>query len=259
MPARPRVVALGDSVIAGYGTGGRSYVDEIAGRLDADRVMSYARSTFTVLDAVRMLDRVQRFEPDLALVNLGGSDGLVHAGEAVENLLARFAPKSWRGVEGLEPKPRGRAATKIGELRQQATGLAKLVLKHIGVRLTGGYRRVTPDRFEPEFETVVRTLTEAGVFVVVVGLHTPDERLWPRSTASGHEYEAATQRVLTRYPDAVFVDPRPVLLRWDDFLVDHAHFSETGHHKVADLIWAALQPHLAPSEPGGAAPTASAS
>lgn len=251
LPERPRVVAMGDSVIAGYGVGGVSYADTVGERLQAERVMSYARSTFTVEDSVRLLPRVLAFGPDVVIVNIGGADGLVHAGEAVERFLGRFAPKSWRGVEGLEPKPAQekppQEETGLLKLRFRVTGLIKLVLKHIGVRLTGGYRRVTPDRFEPAFEQVVATLAEAGVTVVVVGLHAPDEWLWPRSTASGLEYEAAIARVLDRHPEALFVDPKPVLDRWGDFLSDHIHFNRRGHDKVAALVWRALEPATAPA------------
>ena len=241
--ARPRVVVLGDSVIAGYGVGGRSYADTIAERLHAERTMSYARSTFTVLDTVRLLDRVRKFEPSLALVNVGGSEALVHAGAAVERLLERFAPKSWRGVEGLEMKPVQRPPGRVARTRQVITGYLKLVLKHVGVRITGGYRRVTPDVFEPKFRELLQALDDLGCVTVVIGLHTPDEFFWPRSTASGLEYEVATQRVLQDFPNALFFDPKPILHRWDDFLSDHAHFNDGGHRKVADLVWEGLRGH----------------
>ena len=106
--------------------------------------------------------------------------------------------------------------------------------------MTGGYRRVTPDVFEPRLRELLGALRQWGVVTVVIGLHTPDEFFWPRSTASGLEYEAATRRVLRDFPDASFHDPKPILRRWADFLDDHAHFNEQGHAKVADLVWTGL-------------------
>jgi lysophospholipase L1-like esterase len=242
LPDRPRVAMMGDSVISGYGVGGRSYAQLVGERLDADRIMCYARSTFTVVDAVRLIERVKKFAPDLVILNVGGSDGLVHAGKSIERLLEKFAPKSWQGVQGLEPLARLDSSLRR-RIRQKITGTIKLVLKHIGVRLTGGFRRVEPDVFEQNYFTLMDELQQIGCVVVVVGLHIADEFLWPGSVRSQREYEAASRRVLQAHPFAITVDPKPVLVRWDDYLDDHAHLNEQGHEKMCELVLSHLRTH----------------
>lgn len=236
LPAYPRVAVLGDSAIAGYGVNGRSYAQIAAEQLNASRTMFFARSHFTVFDSLRLFHRVQTFEPDLLLIGVGGSDSLVHAGKTIERLLERFAPKSWQGTDGLDlnalPPP---TPTKRGQYRHRITGLIKLALKHIGIRISGGYRQVEPKDFEPAYTELIKKSSELGCVVVVIAIHHVGTFLWPRSAASADEFEAVISRVLVDYPNIIRIDPKTVLAP-GDFLIDQAHFAASGHEKVAELL-----------------------
>src|SRR5947209_765923 len=98
------VAIIGDSVIAGLGVGGRSYGKLVAERLGAKRFLRLARSMNTVNNAVESLERLQSDPPDIAIVSVGGSDGLVHAGSWVQRALDNHGPKSWQGTQGLDPR-----------------------------------------------------------------------------------------------------------------------------------------------------------
>ena len=219
--------------------GGRSYAKLVAERLEASRTLRLCRSTYTVLDAVDKLDRVHAQRPDVAIVSVGGSDGLVHAGAWVQRMLDNHGPKSWQGMQGLDPRAY-LSGTRRQRVRQRATSLIKVTVKHVGIRLTGGSRRVDPDAFADGVRDLFAGLAELDCVVIVVGLHMPDEKLFPRSTASLLEYERLTTAALASHPDFVFVRTQGLLDTWDDFLVDHAHFCESGHAKVAQAVLAAL-------------------
>ena len=239
IPVSPSVASVGDSVIAGLGVGGRSYARLVAEQLDASRFLRLSRSTNTVHDAVSNLDRLRGERPDLVIVSVGGSDGLVHAGSWVQRMLDKHAPKSWQGMQGLDP----RAYLSGGwrqRARQRATSFIKISVKHVGVRLTGGSRRVEPDSFAEGLRDLFAGLAELDCAVVVVGIHYPDEKLFPRSTASLLEYERLTVAALANCPDFVYVSPNGLLNVWDDFLIDHAHYAESGHAKVAEAVLKAI-------------------
>lgn len=234
LPPSPTVAIVGDSVLAGLGVNGRSYGKILAERVQAGRFLRLARSTHTVLDAVTNLPKLQDARPDLTIVALGGSEGLVHAGSWVQRMLDKHAPKSWQGVQGLDPRP-WYTGSRRERVRQKVTSFIKVAVKHIGIRLTGGYRRVEPEPFRLALEAFLDGAVAAGGVVVCVGVVPPDEKLFPRSTASLGEYnriirEAAAVRGL------LYVDPTDLLHRWDDFIIDHAHYNESGHDKVAHAV-----------------------
>jgi lysophospholipase L1-like esterase len=241
LPAEPKVAVLGDSVIAGIGVRGRSYARAVAKELNAAHLLQLARSTHTILDAVGHIDRLREFEPDLVIVSVGGSDGLVHAGVAMQKLLDRFAPKSWQGIEGLEPRP-WFSDERMEKWRQKATSAAKLIVKRIGVKLTGGYRRVPPEQFKPAVEELFAGLDSLNCNIVIMGLPRADDKLWPGTNAGAPDYLGAILAGVRRYPNFFYVDPEPLVVRWDDFCVDHAHFNESGHAKVTAAILAELAP-----------------
>ena len=242
-----KVALVGDSVIAGLGVHGRSYGRLTAECLGAAHVLRLARSTHTVVNARGHIDRLWEFNPDLIIMSVGGSDCLVHAGHAAQSLLDRLAPKSWQGIEGLEPRP-WFSGEKAERRRQKVTGMLKLLLKHIGIALTGGYRRVPPKEFATALQHLLSSLDGMGARIVFVGLHELDDRLWPRSNDSICEYNQIIQSQLLQYPRIVFVDPNPHLDRWSDFCVDHAHFNERGHANVTRAILEALRPITLPTD-----------
>jgi lysophospholipase L1-like esterase len=240
LPASPFVATVGDSVIAGLGVGGRSYAKLVAEQLDASRFLRLSRSTNTVHDSVGNLDRLRVERPDLVIVSVGGSDGLVHAGSWVQRTLDNHGPKSWQGMQGLDPRTY-LSGGRRQRVRQRVTSFVKVSVKHVGIRLTGGSRRVEPDSFSEGVRDLLAGLAELECVVVVVGVHAPDEKLFPRSPASLLEYERLTLAELANYPDFAYVSPKGLLHMWNDFLVDRAHFNDSGHAKVAEAVLKTLR------------------
>lgn len=241
-PARgdgPRVALIGDSVMAGLGVRGKSFGMLIAQQLAASEVLVLARSEWTVLHAVDSLPRLQSFQPDLVLCAIGGSDAMVHVGRTAQNLISRFGPKSWRGTAGLEPRP-WFSSKRLLRYRQVAGTAAKLVVKNIGVRCTGGYRRVEPDVFAETYPHLLNELLATGATVVCICPAGVDELFFPRTTRSGREYLPVLLQAAADRPDVVLVETDDLLRKWEDYLPDHAHLNPAGHRKVADSVISAL-------------------
>ena len=150
---------LGDSVIAGLGSPGdptrdwcpRSWTARPSSSLPVAHTQSSMRSVTSTSSAPsipigpRVGGRQRRSSP---------------RGYDPKKLMDRFAPKSWQGIEGLEPRPwfSGQRAERA---RQKTTMVAKLALKHVAVRATGGYRRVPPDQFAAALEQLMAGLNAA--------------------------------------------------------------------------------------------------
>jgi hypothetical protein len=231
LPDRPRIALLGDSVLGGLGVRGESYGQLVGDKLDAAQVLGLARSGFTVRTAVGRLHKLQTFGPDLVIVGVGGSEGLVHAPASVQRLLARWGPAGWGGVDGLEPDlwlERG--------WRARARLFTMQTIKHVSVWLSGGYRRLAADDFVNDLSALLDGLGALGCLIVVVGVQQPDGRLWPRSPASCARYERLTYEVAGRYEGVIVVESKSVLRRWSDYTHDHAHLSASGHRKLADEV-----------------------
>lgn len=239
----PRVALLGDSVIAGLGVRGRSYGMLVAESLGASHTLRLARSTHTIIDALTRVEKVRDYKPDLILVGVGGADGVVHASATLQKLVERFAPKSWQGVEGLEPRAYY-VGTKWTRFRQRVTTIIKVTIKHIGVRMGDGYQRVPLDSFAPKLEELFLQLSEIGCPVIVCGISDSDPRYFPRTEAALVEYRKVMSAASARYDNFAYVDIRPPLKRWDDFISDHIHLNPTGHAKVAELILDESKPLL---------------
>lgn len=78
---RPVLVCFGDSITAGYGLPyGKSYPDFLQQRLNAAgydyKVVNEGTSGATSKDAVAALPEILRLHPAVAIVELGGNDGL---------------------------------------------------------------------------------------------------------------------------------------------------------------------------------------
>lgn len=234
-PAGPRVVLLGDSVIAGLGVRGRSYGMLVAESLGASHTLRLARSTHTIIDALARVEKVRDYRPDVILVGVGGADGVVHASATLQKIVERFAPKSWQGVEGLEPRAYY-VGSKWTRIRQRVTTLVKVTIKHVGVRLGDGYQRVPLESFEPKVNELFQRLSEIGCPVIVCGISDSDPRYFPRTEAALVQYREVMSAASARHDNFVYVDIRPPLKRWDDFISDHIHLNPSGHAKVAELI-----------------------
>jgi lysophospholipase L1-like esterase len=228
-------VLLGDSLIAGLGVRGRSYGQLVGEHLGARQILGWGRSGFTVETALRRLPALRERAPDLAVVGVGGSEGLVHAGARVQQLLQRVAPPTWQGVDGLEP-PVWNAAPGAGRTRQRLETAAKLALKHASIGLGHVHRRLPPDDYVRDLHQLLAGLAEIGCLTVVVAVHVPDRLRWPGSARSCREYATLTRRVVAAHQHVLFVESAPLLHRWADYTDDRAHLSASGHGKIADAV-----------------------
>lgn len=238
-PTGPSVVVLGDSTAAGLGVRGRSYGTVLAEQLGARRVRRLARSEHTVRHALAHLPALAEDRPDLVVVGVGGADAVVHVARPVHRLVARFAPESWGGTTGLEPRavlPEGRRA----RVRQLVGTAGKLAVKHVGVRVGSGWVRTELEDFAELYPQLVDGLLDLGATVVTVSSHLVDARLFPRSPASIQRYNAVIEAVVAARPQVVHVRAEGLLDRWSDFLPDHCHATPAGHAKIAAAIARAL-------------------
>lgn len=231
----PVVAILGDSVAAGLGVHGRSYAVLLAEHLQAREVVQLAKSTHTVVHARAHVPTLRELAPDVVVVAVGSSDGMVHPGRTVDVVLNRFAPKSWQGVEGLEPRA-VYSRSRRKRLRQLVTNSVKVPAKHLGILVTGGYRRVELPQFEQEFDLLMSDLTELGALLVVVGIGNFGRVQFPHTEQSVRRYREVIERRARRTPRTIVVDPREVLRTWQDYGPDQCHPNDTGHARVADLL-----------------------
>lgn len=252
VPPLPRVAILGASSAAGLGVRGNSFAVRLAALVSASAVLQLARSTQTVAEVTEAdLDRVRAFAPDLVVLSFGAAEAHLHPGRRLQQLVDRFAPASWRGVAGLEPRPYfSHRITR--RLRQRVTSALKVAVKRVGIRLTGGYNRLPTDQFEEHLERLLRRLAHGHRTIVVVGLWSVDDAFFPGTNPLLAANDRVIAAVVGRHPGVVLVRPAG-LDRWADFLHDHAHLADSGHDKLAAAVLAALRA-------GGAlagAPTAS--
>jgi lysophospholipase L1-like esterase len=236
----PRIAVLGDSIIFGLGVPKpQTYPMLVAEQLGASAVLDLSRSTCTIEETLAGWDQVLAFGPDLILLTVGGADALVHPARLLEALLDRAAPPSWRGVAGLEPRVVYSRSSRRRRIRQKITTGVKVTVKHIGIRLSGGYRRVEPDQFGALLVELGRKVTALDAPIVVLPPGQVDGRMFPRSNESLASYADVVSAAAATWPSALRHAP-DYLQHWDDFAADRGHYSPAGHAKVAAGVVATL-------------------
>jgi lysophospholipase L1-like esterase len=247
------VLALGDSATVGFGTGGRPYPVVVGETLGAGRVeidAALGRTTGDVLAAHGAL--VAEHRPDLVIVQTGMADSLLHPGRRVQQLLERFAPPTWHGVDGLERRA-VYSGSRVRRVRQRAASGAKTTLKRTIVGVTGGHTRLGPEESADRLDRLLGELTARCPVVVSIGFYTIDEHFFPGQERTNRRFRAARAEVLARHPAVLAVDVDRVLRRWEHFLADHGHWNAEGHAAVAAEIMrslAAAHPGLVPAATG---------
>lgn len=235
MDNEPKVLVLGDSVIAGLGARGRSYGLTVGRFAGCSEVLSLARSTNTIRNVTDQLDQFRQYAPDLIILGAGGADGLVHTSATLQRIVDRIAPKSWQGVEGLEPRTYYSEST-AKRVRQKITSRVKVAIKHVGLKFGDGYQR-TP---LPEFTTILRSLfaelDKIGVPVIVCGIVESDPKFFPKTPPAMDPYRDALERESAPYAQFTYVDIRNVIIQWSDYLADHTHLTPEAHDKVAAYV-----------------------
>lgn len=230
-----RVAIVGSSHSAGLGVHGRSFAVRAAELLGADAILQLSRSAQTVAGADA--DAVIAFDPDVVIVSYGAAEAHVHPSRVLQSLLDRYAPASWRGPDGVEPRPYFSARPRR-RLVQRSVSTVKVLLKRTLIGLSGGFHRMGAADFEAALRTLLDRLGPAPK--ILVGLWRVDDRTFPRTNPILGDHDAVLRAVAASRDDTVHVPTAPAVRYWSDFLADHAHLNDRGHDRVAALIAAAV-------------------
>ncbi|MFI5494840.1 SGNH/GDSL hydrolase family protein [Actinoplanes sp. NPDC051859] len=230
-----KVVFLGGSSTLGLGVQGRSYAVRYAEKLGADvETLQLSKSAQTVADvAPETLAQIRDFRPDVVLLSFGAAEGHVHPSRFLQRILDRFAPQSWRGPAGMEPRPYF-SKTRTKRLRQVLMSGTKVQVKRAIIAVSGGYHRLPSDEFDAGLRKILDELGPATK--VLIGLWRVDPYKFPRSNPVLRHNDELLQAIAAERDDVRFVNTADAVHYWDDFLADHAHLNEAGHDRVADLI-----------------------
>lgn len=171
MPAEPPyLLALGDSLIAGYGLAADDGLAAqlqrgLAGRFPGARVLNAGVSGNTTADALRRLPRVlavMRARPDLAIIQIGANDVLrgVPPGETRANLDVMLTELGRCGIPVLlttiDPPAliRARAAPYLGVHGAVAARHGAAVSDFFPAGIMGRADMVLPDRVHPNARAI---------------------------------------------------------------------------------------------------------
>lgn len=240
-PARgPRTLVVGDSWVRGLSKGQGSIARLFPEQLGAAEVLDVSKISRVVPEVVAdHLDEIEDFAPELALLAIGGADSLVFPAQWFQRLIDRFAPPEWAGVEGLMPPailPRDRKK----RLRKKVETFVKTLIKQFMINVFGARRRVPLDEFENSAQVLMRALDRLGVVMVVVGCSDVDHLTFPKSRKCIHATNAVLRRLAAAYPNAMYVEARSFVRKWDDYLVDRVHLTREGHQAVTAGVVAAM-------------------
>ena len=243
-PAQPRdeqhvrVLLLGGGTAFGLGIRGDSFGRRVYARVPTEDVLDLTGSGPLIDEMLKELSEIERFRPDLAVLGFGMAESLIHPPLWFQSTLERFAPSSWHGVTGLQPRA-VYSATPARRYRQRVVATVKRGVKRTAVSM-GSHRRMSAEDFGRHLEHLVSELTRLRCRTVLINVWAVDESLAPRTNASLVQTQEVVDRLVERHPGLVPVSPGDVLNHWGDYLADHLHFSEEGHDKVATAIVHAL-------------------
>jgi hypothetical protein len=237
----PRVLIVGDSQIFGLGTNGRTLGKLAADKLGAAAVLDVSGVSKTVADTLADADQIRAFRPSVAVLCCGGTESLVHAGPVVQRLIERWAPPTWHGVNGLDPRPY--YSRRLGRrIRQRITSRLKVAVKRVVVHGTGGQRRIPVDELRRDLQALLALLAETGCLSVFVSMWEADDRLFPRTGRAMAETQTVLAQCIAEHSHAILIDAWRALDYWGDFQEDHLHFNEVGHRRIAGLVVQAVLP-----------------
>lgn len=229
-----RIAVVGSSHSVGLGVYGQSFAVRAAELLGASETLQLSRSAQLVSQVgADTVDAIAGFGPSLVIVSYGAAEGHVHPSRILQALLDRFAPASWRGPDGIEPRPYF-SRRPARRLAQRTVSRTKVLVKRLLIALTGGFHRLSAAGFEAGLRDLLDRLGPAPK--VLVGLWPVDERMFPRSNPVLARNDAILRTVAAERADTIYVDTATVVRRWDDYLDDHAHLNDTGHERVAALV-----------------------
>jgi lysophospholipase L1-like esterase len=230
-----KVAILGASSPLGLGVRGRSYGVRVGESLGPGaEILQLSRSALTVADVEpSTLEQIREFAPDLIILSFGAAEAYVHPSRFLQALLDRFAPQSWRGPGGMEPRPYYSNA-RLKRLRQCLVSRAKVQVKRLIIACTGGFHRLPSAEFAERLREVLDQLGPAQK--VLVGLWRVDDYMFPRSNPLLARNNALARDIAAERDDVLFISTADEVRYWDDFLADHAHLNDHGHDRIAEMI-----------------------
>lgn len=240
IPANPRIAVFGDSLASGLGVRENSYPRFLARDLGAEAIQMKAKASRRVDECTALVPRVEKFRPDLVLISTGQTESLVHPPRAVERLIEKYGPDSWKGVVGLDARPYY-SEDRRTRLREMATTAAKIGVKNLTIGLGGGYPRMPHEEYRRELTTFLDLMEEKGWPVIVAGVGFPVRLFYPRSEKSLAAVETIQQEVVAAHPNARYVALNGLIDFSEDTLADGCHPSVYGHRKIADAHHALLK------------------
>lgn len=230
----PRVLIIGGSVMSGLGHRGRPIGLLTADALGATDVLDLSASgqmLRTTLDT--STDDIRRFRPDIAVLDVGGPESMVHANKRIQRLIERRAPASWHGVAGLEPRARfsndGRKRR-----RQKIESWLKHLVKRGTITILGGWTKRSPEEIAADLAELFALLDELGTASVVRQLRPTDERLFPRTNAAYAQANLVIAAESARHERVALLTVAELDLSHDrHYLADHMHLNAAGHERMA--------------------------
>jgi lysophospholipase L1-like esterase len=236
----PRVLIIGASLTSGLGYDGVPFARLAADALGSD-VLDLAYSGQTTAGVLAdSSDQIRDFQPHLAILEIGGTEAMIHPGRRTQALIERWAPESWHGVAGLEPRARY-SRQRRRRLRQRVSSHAKVALKKVLFKmLGGGSPRVDQAQSLASAHDLLELLRETGTKLVVLGLPDTDERLFPGTNESFRRWNHVLDGLAATTSGSLLVPLSKAVHQWDDFLADHLHFNRAGHERAAEAILTAL-------------------
>jgi hypothetical protein len=237
VPARPRTVLLGGSTSFGLGVRGRPYGVRVADALDAAELLNLTSSGPLIDEDVAALDRIAEFRPEPAIISGGVAEQIVHPSPALQRVIEGFAPATWHGVAGLEPRPYFSTSSRRRRVRQRMVSRAKTGVKRTALRM-GGHQRMPLHTVREHLLAVLTGLQSMGASTVFIGAFPVDDHLFPGTAAAFERLTEMFTEVVGGAASTVLVHPDVHV--WDDYLADHLHFNDAGHERVAAQILAEL-------------------
>lgn len=233
--AGPRVLLMGGSTAFGLGVRGRSFGVLAAEQLDAAAVLDLTASGPLLDESLGRWGEVEAFAPQVAVLCVGHAEQVVHPALRVQRTIERFAPPTWHGVAGLQPRPYF-STSRATRVRQHVTSRAKTVVKTAAIRAGGGHQRMPLETFRGHLADLLARLDALGVTTVVLGSWPVDAALFPGTGAAFARLEEAIATEADRVGSAHFLAPTPRLQVWQDYLADHMHWDHEGHARIAAAV-----------------------
>jgi len=230
-----RLVIIGGSTAAGLGARGRSFATMVSEGIPGAVTLDLSETGRMLDEHLAFEPEIREFRPQLAVVCAGASESMVHPGPTAQRIIGRWAPASWHGVGGLQPRA-FYSGPPMRRRRQKVSSAIKVAVKRPVIRTTKGRSRMSSEDFGRNLDALLDLFDSLDCRAVVVGLWRTDERLFPRTNAALGRAQLEVDRAVAGHPGAVAVPVDETLRYWDDFLDDRIHWNDGGHRRVADLV-----------------------